>query len=47
MLHWLAVNGGVLAILVTAGVAVLLVCCMECCDCSHAEKDELFQRHEV
>ena len=36
-----------LAVLVTVGVAVLLVCCLECSDCSKSEKDELFHRHEV
>jgi hypothetical protein len=28
-------------------VAILLVCCLECSDCSHKEKDEFFHRHEV
>lgn len=45
MLHWLVSNGGVLAVIVTAGIAVLLVCCLECSDCSGREKDELFHRH--
>lgn len=47
MMHWLAMNGGVLAVLVTAGVAILLVCCLECSNCSKREKDDLFHRHEV
>ena len=47
MLHWFATNGSLLAVLVTAGIAVLLVCCLECSDCSHREKDELFHRREV
>ena len=45
--HWLVANGGVLAVVVTAGVAILLVCCLECSDCSCREKDDLFKRHEV
>ena len=45
--HWLAVNGSVLAVLVTVGVAVLLVVCLECTHCSKREKDELFHRNEV
>ncbi len=45
--HWLVVNGSVLAVLVTVGVAVLLVCCVECTKCPSREKDELFKRHEV
>jgi hypothetical protein len=47
MLHWLVSNGGVLAVVVTAGVAVLLVCCLECSDCSHRDKDEFFHRRGV
>ena len=45
--HWLAVNGSVLAVLVTVGVAVLLVCCLECTKCGRREKDELFKHHEL
>jgi len=26
---------------------VLLICCLECSDCSKREKDDLFDRHEV
>lgn len=47
LVHWLVDNGGVLAILVTAGVAVLLVCCLKCSDCSCREKDDIFKHHEV
>jgi len=47
MMHWLLTNGGVLALLVTAGVAVLLAVCLECSDCSKREKDELFHRNEL
>ena len=46
-IHWLEVDANVLAVLVTVGVAVLLICCMECSDCSKREKDDLFDRHEV
>ncbi|MGA2570793.1 MAG: hypothetical protein ABSF23_09760 [Terracidiphilus sp.] len=45
--HWIAVNGSVLAVLVTLGVAMLLVCCLGCTHCPNREKDELFHRHEV
>ena len=45
--HWLAANGGVLAVLVTVSVAVLLVCCLECTKCDHSEKDDLFKHHEL
>ena len=44
--QWIAANGIVLAILVTVGVAVLLVCCLECTKCGSREKDDLFKRHE-
>jgi hypothetical protein len=45
--QWFGTNASVLAVLVTVGVAVLLVCCLECSDCSKSEKDELFHRHDV
>jgi hypothetical protein len=47
LLAWLWTNGTVLAVLVTAGVAVLIVCCLECSKCGCREKDEIFKRHEV
>ena len=47
VVHWFTSNANVLAILVTVGVAVLLVCCLECTDCSSEKKDEIFRRHEV
>jgi hypothetical protein len=45
--HWLMANASVVAVLVTIGVAVLLVCCVECTHCPKREKDDLFHRHEV
>ena len=47
LIHWIASYASVFAILVTLGVAVLLVCCLECTNCPKREKDELFRRHEV
>jgi hypothetical protein len=47
LVHLLLDNGGVLAIVVTAGVAVLLVCCLECSNCSCREKDDIFKHHEI
>jgi hypothetical protein len=47
LVHWLGVNASVLAVMVTVGVAVLLICCLECSNCSGCEKDELFHRHEL
>lgn len=45
--HWLAVNGSILAVLVTVGVAILLVSCMQCTNCPKRKKDEIFTRNEV
>ena len=47
LVHWFGINASVLAVLVTLGVAVLLVCCLECSNCSCREKDNLFRRHEM
>jgi hypothetical protein len=47
VLHWVASYASVLAILITLGVAVLLVCCLECTSCSSREKDGIFSRHEM
>ncbi|MGA3129247.1 MAG: hypothetical protein ABSD59_00490 [Terracidiphilus sp.] len=45
--HWLTANESVIAVLVTVGVAVLVVCCLECTKCGCREKDDLFHRHEM
>ena len=45
--HFIALNANVLAVLVTLGIAVLLVCCIECTNCPCRDKDEFFKRHEV
>lgn len=47
LFHWITMNASVLAILVTLGVAVLLVCCLECTNCPSQDKDEIFNRHEL
>jgi hypothetical protein len=36
--------GTLLAVLITAGVGVLLFCCLSCSDCPCKEKDEIFRR---
>jgi hypothetical protein len=46
-LHWITTNGTLLAVLVTVGVAVLLVCCMGCSSCPAREKDDLFRRRDA
>jgi hypothetical protein len=47
LLTWFEGNGTVLAVVVTAAVAVLLVCCLGCATCPNRKKDDLFHRHEV
>jgi hypothetical protein len=47
VIHWLTTNANVLAILITVGVAVLVVCCIGCTNCSCREKDEFFRRHQA
>ncbi|MGA2673810.1 MAG: hypothetical protein ABSE99_11340 [Terracidiphilus sp.] len=47
LLRWFVANASVLAVLVTVGVAVLLVCCLECLNCPCRDKDDLFRRHEL
>jgi len=47
LLQWLTTSGSLLALIVTAGVAVLLVCCLGCSKCPCREKDDLFSRREV
>ena len=47
LVHWFVTNGNVLAVVVTAGVAVLIICCLECTECPRREKDDLFRRHEL
>lgn len=47
LIHWSMVNASALSVLVTVGVAVLLVCCLKCTDCSSKEKDDLFNHHNL
>jgi hypothetical protein len=47
VVHWFAANANVLAILVTVGVAVLLICCLECTNCPCRDKDDIFRHHEL
>jgi hypothetical protein len=46
-MNWFAMNGSILAVIVTVGVAVLLVSCLGCTNCGRREKDEFFKRHEI
>lgn len=47
LMQWVGINANILAVLVTVGVAVLLVCCLGCSHCGCPEKDEFFNRREV
>ena len=47
LFQWISSYASVLAILVTLGVAVLLVCCLECTHCPNRDKDDIFSRHEM
>lgn len=47
MLHWFAAHENLLAVLITAAVALLLVCCLSCSHCPCRDRDELFKRREV
>jgi hypothetical protein len=46
LIHWFTMNANLLAILVTVGVALLLVICLQCTKCPCTEKDDLFRRRE-
>ena len=47
LVHWFATNGSLPAVLVTVGVAILLVCCVGCTNCPCRSKDDLFRHHEL
>jgi hypothetical protein len=47
VVRWFATNGGIVAVLVTVGVAILLVACLGCSNCGPREKDNLFSRREL
>jgi len=47
LIHWFEMNGSALAVLVTVGVAVLLVACLGCSNCPARDKDDLFRRREL
>jgi hypothetical protein len=47
LIQWFSVCENAVAVLVTLGVALLLVCCLECSDCPSRDKDDIFNRHTV
>ena len=47
LVHLFATNGNLMAVLVTVGVAILIVCCVGCTNCPCRSKDDLFRHHEM
>jgi len=47
LFHWFSTHEILLAVLITAAVALLLVCCLGCTNCPCSKEDELFKRREV
>ena len=45
--HSIVVSGSLVALVITLGVAVLIICCLSCARCPLKEKDDLFKRREV
>jgi hypothetical protein len=43
--QWFTDYGNAVAVLVTLGVALLLVCCLECVTSPTRDKDDIFNRH--
>jgi hypothetical protein len=44
MTHNFYMIGTIFAVLITAGVGVLVFCCLTCSNCGCKEKDEIFRR---
>ncbi|MFY9856178.1 MAG: hypothetical protein WAK26_20105 [Terracidiphilus sp.] len=47
LIHWLVAYENVIAILVTLGVALVVVCCLECSECPSRDKDDVFKHHSL
>lgn len=47
MTEWFTTGATIIALVITAAVAIFLVCCVECTKCPKKEKDEIFTRHEL
>jgi hypothetical protein len=47
LVQWFTTPENAFAVLVTVGVTVLLICCLECAHCPCREQDDLFRRHEL
>jgi hypothetical protein len=47
LIRWFTVYENAVAFLVTVGVALLLVCCLECMTAPPRDKDDIFNRHAL
>jgi hypothetical protein len=47
LIQWFTVYENAVAVLVTVGVALLLVCCLESMTSPPRDKDEIFNRHAL
>ena len=47
LIQWFTVYENAVAVLVTLGVALLLVCCLECVTAPSRDKDDIFNRHAL
>ena len=47
LIAWFKTAENAVAVLVTVGVAVFLICCLECTNCPSRDKDDLFRRRQV
>jgi len=47
LIHWFVTHESVLAVLVTVGVAILMLCCLGCSNCQNRDKDDIFRHHEL
>jgi hypothetical protein len=47
VVRWIMTNGNVIAVIVTAGVAAFLACCLGCSKCPCRDKDDIFRHRSV
>ena len=47
LVQWFTAYENAVAFLVTLGVALLVVCCIECVTSPPRDKDDIFNRHTV
>jgi hypothetical protein len=47
LIRWFTVYENAVAVLVTVGVALLVVCCLECMTSPPRDKDDIFNRHAM